>query len=362
MEKIILAVIFIAVLSSCGKTAPSPETRPQGKVYDDPQEKEEFLSVLGNTHSHCRYSGDAVQTDENTVERHFQLAKENGYDFYCVTDHSQYDTYTEDAWNHILEASETYTDDEFVAVRGYEHSENNGPGAKGHLNVYNSTSWLNALEEGVDMQFFHDWLSGPENSAAAVSMNHPEIDQYSDFACYNDSARDRITMFEVINGTDIYYDSYKKALSLGWKVSPVAGCDNHAVNAIGKWKPRTGLAVKELTREGIYDAMRNRRTYATSESGLKVIYYVNNHVMGSVFNTSSDELVFDVEVSIPDPGKIGRIEIVNFSDSVVASGTFDSNNVECSLSVPYRKGCYYLKIYNFTSPDPVAYTAPVWIE
>ena len=64
---------------------------------------------MGNTHAHCRYSGDAVQTDENSVENHFRLAKANGYDFYCVTDHSQYESYTPQAWEHIKAAADAAT-------------------------------------------------------------------------------------------------------------------------------------------------------------------------------------------------------------------------------------------------------------
>ena len=48
----------------------------------------------------------------------------------------------------LKEAADAATDASFVAIRGYEHSENNGPGAKGHQNVYNSSDYLNALAEG----------------------------------------------------------------------------------------------------------------------------------------------------------------------------------------------------------------------
>ena len=362
---IIIISALAAVFSSCEQSAPSPDNRPPGKVYADPEEKQEYALCFGNTHSHCRYSGDANQTEANTVERHFALARENGYDFYCVTDHSQYDTYSQDAWEHIAAAADEYTTEKFVAIRGYEHSENNGPGAKGHQNVYNSDSYLNALAEGIDMTYFHNWLADPSNSGVVVSMNHPEKDQYDGFACYNETARDKVTMFEVINGKELYFDSFLIALGKGWKVSPIAGCDNHATNAISTWTPRTGLAVERLTREGILDAMRNRRTYATFDPDLKLIYYVNNHVMGSAFNTSSEELRFEISVSDPDKSsadaRIRRIEITGASGVTVKAGEFSEHDVEWKVAIPAAKGCYFLKIYNFTSSEPVAYAAPVWV-
>ena len=45
------------------------------------------------------------------------------------------------------EAAEA-TDRDFVAIAGYEHSENNGPNGTGHINVINSSEYLNALAPG----------------------------------------------------------------------------------------------------------------------------------------------------------------------------------------------------------------------
>ena len=168
----------VCLCCGCGDDAPAPGKRPPGGNGPDPAEKESYRLFMGNTHAHCRYSGDAVQTDENSVENHFRLAKANGYDFYCVTDHSQYESYTPQAWEHIKAAADAATDASFVAIRGYEHSENNGPGAKGHQNVYNSSDYLNALAEGIDMPYFHNWLADAANAGAVVSMNHPGKEQY----------------------------------------------------------------------------------------------------------------------------------------------------------------------------------------
>ena len=42
------------------------------------------------------------------------------------------------------------------------------------------------------------------------------------------------------------------------------------------------------------------RTYATYDKNLRLLYYVNNHVMGSEIRTSADELTFEIEASDPD--------------------------------------------------------------
>lgn len=366
MKKWIYALSAACLCIGCADDAPTPEKRPSGGGGPKPAEKEIYQIYLGNTHAHCRYSGDANQTDENSVEKHYQLAKSNGYDFYCVTDHSQYDSYTPQAWEHIQAAADAATDATFVAIRGYEHSENNGPGAKGHQNVYNSSGYLNALDEGIDMAYFHNWLAEAANAGVIVSMNHPGKEQYAGFACYNEQARSHVSLIELINGTDDYHESFLAALSKGWKVSPVAGCDNHATKPIATWQPRTGIAAKELTREALFEAMAAGRTYATYDKNLKLIYYVDNCAMGSRIRTSSDKLTFDIEVSDPDTSdasnRIVRIEIIGEGNRVVATETGSSHRIVWKVQVPRGQRYYYLKVYNASSEVPIAYAAPVWLK
>lgn len=125
-------------------------------AFRAPAKAPEYKVCFGNTHAHCNYSGDiavfrakkGLSLDpKNSAGSHYELAKENGYDFYFVTDHSQYPVYTPDTWAAVKTAAEAATDASFVALRGYEHSENDGPDGRGHMNVYNSSDYLNAMAE-----------------------------------------------------------------------------------------------------------------------------------------------------------------------------------------------------------------------
>jgi predicted metal-dependent phosphoesterase TrpH len=361
-RKITTLAIAAVALWGCGESSPTPP-QPKPPVSDrPPAEKEEFGIYLGNPHAHCFYSGDAKdKSEQNSPENHFALARQNGYDFYAITDHSQYDEYAPEAWEHIGRAAERATASDFVAMRGYEHSENNGPGAKGHMNVYGSPSYLDALEAGVDMPYFQNWLTERANSGAVASMNHPGAGQYDDFACYNEGAREKITIFETINVNNDHYDRFVTALSRGWMLSPVAGCDNHGWQGIAKWVPRTGVAAKSLTRESLLEAMRARRTYSTWDTDLEAIYYVDNFPMGSRFAPGDGQLKFDIVVSDPT-NEITKVEIVAPGDRVVVSKSFSSNSVEWSVGVEQGGDYYYVKIYNASREGAVAVAAPVWLR
>lgn len=341
-----------------------------------PAKETAYRVCFGNTHAHCNYSGDiaifraekGLEPDpENSAENHFRLARENGYDFYCVTDHSQYPVYTPEAWADVAARAEAVTDASFVGLRGYEHSENDGPDGRGHMNVYRSSGYLNALADSVSLAYFHDWLAQPGQAGAIVCFNHPRPDAYNDFHCYNEGARDRIRLIELINGNRAkFYPSFLKALAAGWKVAPVAGCDNHGWEGIAKWNARTGLLVTELTPEGVLDALASRRTFATRDKNLHVLYRVDGRIMGSDIREAR-EYRFDIEVSDPDTDRAGqavsRIEIVGGDGKVVAASGFDAHRVNWNPVVPAGEKYYFVLVYQASDPDtPAAYAAPVWVE
>ncbi len=74
---------------------------------------------------------------QGSPAEHFAKAKAQAYDFYAVTDHSQEADFQPPRpnnanWLATKQAAADASDERFVALRGYEHSENNGPGGKGH--------------------------------------------------------------------------------------------------------------------------------------------------------------------------------------------------------------------------------------
>jgi hypothetical protein len=103
------------------------------------------------------------QKQQGSPSAHFALAKTNGYDFYAVTDHSQEAPFaptspTNAAWQATKREASEATGDNLTALAGFEYSENNGPGGRGHLNVFNSAEYLNALAPGKDLAYLYQWL------------------------------------------------------------------------------------------------------------------------------------------------------------------------------------------------------------
>ncbi len=322
------------------------------------------------------------ETFQGPPSKHFEMAKEAGYDFYITTDHSQEAEFQpagpeNPAWLAAKRQAAQASTAKFVAIAGYEHSENDGPGGTGHLNVMNSSGMLNALAPGIDLPYFYKWLvmAAPNGEGPVVaSFNHPGKDQYNNWADRDQKVTDIITMLEVINSNNkIHYDAFVNALAHGWKVSPVCGNDNHGLSGITRHTSRTFVLAKSASKRDILEAMKERRTYASLDGNLQCRYSVNGVVMGSTLDRPT-VLQFKILVSDPDTAnpkdKITKIDIVKDGGVVVETYTpTPGHSVEWSPTVnDSTSKAFWVRVWNAgggDAPDadpakPVAWLAPVW--
>ncbi|HZM02966.1 MAG TPA: CehA/McbA family metallohydrolase [Candidatus Saccharimonadales bacterium] len=313
---------------------------------------------------------------------HYALAKANGYDFYITTDHSQEAPFqptnpTNAAWVATHRAAVAATDGNFVAIAGYEHSENNGPKGVGHLNVINSAEYLNALAPGIDLPYLYQWLKTvpPAGDGPVVaSFNHPGPHQYNDWDYRDPEVTDIITMLEVINSNKkIHYAAFINALDKGWKVSPVCGNDNHGFWGITHHTSRTFVLATNKTQGAILDAMKNRRTYASLDQSIQCQYTVNGAIMGSTLDRPQS-FRFDISISDPDTGnprdKITKIDIVK--DGGVEAQSYSPAPAYAVTWRPTLQDAtnkyFFVRIWNAGGGDaagadpthPIAWLAPVW--
>ena len=205
------------------------------------------------------------------------------------------------------------------------HSENNGPNGTGHLNVINSSEYLNAMTPGVDLPYLYKWLKTvPPNGDGPVvaSFNHPGAHGYNNWAWCDPQVADVITLLEVINSNNkVHYEAFVNALDKGWKVSPVCGLDNHGFWGITHHTSRTLVLATAKTKAAILDAMKHRRTYASLDGNIQCRYTVNGAIMGSTLNRP-DVFQFNISISDPDTNKpkdkITKLDIVKDGGAVVA--------------------------------------------
>ena len=109
-------------------------------------------------------------------------------------------------------------------------------------------------------------------------FNHPgtTFGDFQDFAFYDPQVDQRITLIEVGNGEGAIgssgyfpsYEYYTRAWTRAGTWPPTNNQDNHKGNWGDSNTARSVVLASDLTEEGIYDAIRNYRVYATEDNDL----------------------------------------------------------------------------------------------
>lgn len=327
---------------------------------------------FGQLHAHTNISDGA-----GSVEEAFQYASQvDGLDFFAVTDHSDSfdnaDMGTIDAngadisadWAAGKQAAASVTNGDFVGLFGFEMT---WPEDKqlGHISTFNTPGWQ--TRDQADFENVPTALENYYRALASVpgsvnQFNHPDTvhGDFERFDHYSPQYDAAVSLLEVA-GEDGVVDCeyYDLALDKGWHVAPTNNQNNHK----GQWgdasEARTVVLAKSLTEEALYDAMKNRRVYATQDSDLTVYYQLNGAVMGSIL-PKSEEAEIAVFLSDPTDEAIGNVEVVTDGGAVLVSEHVETPSQVLELSASGGHSYYYLRI---TQPDgDVAVTAPVWMD
>ena len=339
------------------------------------RDSEKYDIYFGQLHAHTNYSDGA-----GTCEEAFDYADDvKNLDFLAVTDHSNsfdnadsasiLDGSMSQEWVEGHQLAEKYTTDKFVGLYGYEMTWSNG---LGHINTFNTAGFQSRTQSefktyATALQNYYATLKKDTNSIS--QFNHPgtTFGDFSDFAHYDEEIDQLITLIEVGNGEGAVgssgyfpsYEYYTRALDKGWHIAPSNNQDNHK----GRWgdsnTTRSVVLADSLTQEGIYDAMRNYRVYATEDNDLNIYYTLNDQIMGSQLDVApGDPVKLSVQLSDVTDASMGKVEVIVNGGLTAASKTVSSNNETVTFDLDNNYSYYYIKV---TQDDgDIAVTAPVW--
>lgn len=327
---------------------------------------------FGQLHAHTNLSDGT-----GSVEEAFDYAsKVENLDFFAVTDHSDsFDNADAGAigadgvgisagWAAGKQAAASVTNEDFVGLFGFEMT---WPEDKqlGHISTFNTPGWQTRDQEDFEnvptaLEHYYKALTTVPGSVS--QFNHPDIihGDFERFDHYSPEYDEAVSLLEIA-GEDGAVDCeyYHLALDKGWHVAPTNNQNNHN----GQWgdasRARTVILAETLTEEALYDAMKDRRVYATQDSDLTVYYTLNGAVMGSIL-PKSEEAEITVFLSDPTDAAVGKVEVIADGGVVLDSADVGTPAQVLELSVSGGHNYYYLRI---TQPDgDVAVTAPVWMD
>ena len=356
-----------------------------------------YQLYFGQLHSHTGEYSDGSGTLQDALNYVAALPESANVDFVAFTDHSNYfDTkndanpegalydmslateYSQGQWKSYKDTVAAFNEShsDVLAIAGFEMTWSGGPG---HINTFNTpgivsrnNSTLNNKSADAGMKAYYALLSQPEGAESLSQFNHPgsTFGTFSDFAYWDPVIDARMYMVEVGNGEGAigaggYYPSYEyytMALDKGWHLAPTNNQDNHK----GKWgnanDARDVILTDDFSEDGLYDAIRAMKMYATEDKNLEIGYTVNDLPLGSSIKDVPETLNINVTVNDPDStDSISKVEVIVNSGKVAYTWSNPAELATGNLTVTLDPDYSYYYIRVTEGDGDLAVTAPVWV-
>lgn len=320
----------------------------------------DWKPYLGTLHDHTSQNGD---DGKGNVADALTALKGAGFHFAGISPHNH--MVSKESYKAFVgEMAAADEPGKFVSFAAFEW----GAISKGgHVGVVGSPDMITA--ENTDWDGF--WRGVDARADALVVLNHP-IWGHTYGGIPSESRLQRARLMEVLGGPGEYagpdyqgrgefsHREFTISLNDGWRCGVVFGEDNHS----GRWghvnRSRTGVWASALTREGLMEALKSRRTFVSEDPGMTVWIESGSTPMGgeapagggalTVKVTHTGEAVTDVALYVDPDGPGGKVaeEVERFP-----SGTFTA---QVKVTAP---GAYAMIVARDASGD-LAWSSPIW--
>lgn len=352
-----------------------------------PEAGTSYSNYFGNVHGHTIFSADAVGTPPQA----YRKTKREGLHFFGTSEHALHLSWL--PWGFSWWLSRAIADyynepHTFVTLYAYEWSSV----LYGHINVIGTADLTTALPIHTDTpKKLYAWLDKREE--AIGRFNHPgrvrvELpgDEFDHFKGHRPKGKRNMVGIEVFNksknihqylhgnkGFDHSTNSnyFEEALNLGWDLGMAGGQDDHQAEWGDLLKHAvTAIWATELTRKGVYDAYKNRRTYATEDRNRSLSFKIDGNEMGSRLTVPTSKNVQAViDLKDPDPADQNIDHIIklykNGDDPAINTTTVHPNGPPVTWTLTPEDGDYYYVVVFKKTPVKefdYAVSSPIWFQ
>lgn len=318
-----------------------------------------------------------------TPDNYYQYAREvAGLDISALTTHDAHGFIPldedEETWNFIREKTDSYyRPGEFVTFLGYEWTN----WTYGHQHVL----FLHS-EEGKVFSFrdpksatpngLWECLKGKEAITIPHHVGGGPIPcdwnfYHADFQPITEicSVHGNCEFFGCLKG--IYNPEkghfVRYALARGYRLGIIASGDSHNGHP-GRRDPGAltgglmGIYAESLDRKSIWNALKNRRVYATSGARIILDFNINKYPMGEIIYFNDENAVRDISGEVIGTDLIQEIVIIkNGLNLYTIQGQGIKNTIHYLDKTVLKEGdYYYLRVIQ--EDGEMAWSTPVWFE
>ena len=314
------------------------------------------------------------------LDHYYHFAKVDAkMDFCALTDHDCYpDEATQAEWEWNRATRNIFNaEDDFSVLLAYEWTSNEYHHDFGHKNVYYPSEegglYTSLSQEGLNPDRLYKSI---KKDGGQCIPHHPAADwklvsAATDWDYYDSEVQRAVEIFsrhadyEKTEALSRYTKNIAKyprkcvqdALERGYRPGFVAGSDSHQMEH-GKEGGILGAFMKENTSQELWNAIWNRKTYATTGARILVSFRMGEAFMGDETKTTEKRVFTCSVLAVND---IRKIEIIKNGKAVYTLNP-DTRDVDFTFTDDASDSTdyYYLRVEQVD--DHIAWSSPIYVN
>lgn len=349
------------------KAPASPVTSNPIKVVKG---KPEFFLLWGDLHCHTEISGDAA----GSLEGLYWYARDVlRHDFCASSDHVGAN-FPKDKWALVQDAAKSfYEPGRFASILGYEWSNAH----HGDKNVYftkdNEDVYVPASGQAEDLykhfEGRNDLIIIPHHPAYPVGLRGTDwtridtnlmyvVEMASDHGAGEYFGNPNPYGGNKFQGPSLPGGFAQDALNRGLRIGFICSSDDHS-GMTGKDKFLAAVYSRDITREGIIEALRKRRCYGAKGARIIVDFRINGKIMGEELRA---EPPLSITGEVQGATAIKKVEVVKDGKVI-----FETPGKGTSLLFEYSdrnldRACSYYYLRVTQADGSMAWSSPIWVD
>lgn len=349
-----------------GEDLPTAEMEYQG---------ESLQLSFGDLHAHSNISGDNRASGESVNEEYRSRRDIYGLDFAAVTDHG-YDL-TPYLWSYSAKMVRVSEDPgrflPFLAQEWTSGTDDQGatrpsrPFGRRSVIFANTrvSKWWNAFDGQTPEQLWGQLEAAHTDFVTIPNRLADAEDEPVDWSFADEHAQPVAEIYqqrgsyEALDAPlrargsapvpgDYLQDAWQRGVVIGVVASP----------GYGGGAAKTGVWATELTRSGILDALRARRTFGSTGPRVTLDFRANGHLMGGKVPVRAETV--EVRVRLICPGEIANVEILR-NNQVIHTTKPGGRSVELTyLDRQPASGASHNYVRVTQSDGEMAWSSPIW--
>lgn len=332
---------------------------------------------FGDLHSHSAFSNDCIEREkqEMTPDMSFAFARDVAcLDFFAVTDHHQpwdreRNKLGAGKWELLNEAVRKHNKEgEFLAFPGFEYRCERGDTII-VLNEYFSYDEID--DSGLkNIKALWEKFRGRNYISIPHFHNMGKLESGQWYACPYEGVEPNIEIFschgsyEVESVLERRIAEVKKFrpdrngkyfLTNGYRYGYTCNSDGHKGNS--GFNGLTAVYAKELTRDGIFEAIKKRRVFGTTNARIVLLFTMNGEIMGSVLPNTREKTV---NISVNGENRLKAVDVFRNGELYRRFKPYEKNFKTEFTVTDGETANWYVRAVQLD--NHIAYSSPIWFE